>query len=106
MLKIPGNLIRSINLGEVRVWDVRTPLEFIHGHIDGAVNMPLDNIDWFLTQADCCDKTIVTCSSGDKRSSRVYTMLKAKGVDVIDGGDWAQLNRMLRENGIGGANIV
>ena len=106
MLKIPDNLIRSLNLGEVEIWDVRTPMEFIHGHIEGALSMPLDNMDWFLSQAGCCDKTIVTCSSGDNRSSTVYQMLKSKGVDVIDGGNWEHLNILLKDSNVGNKNIV
>jgi len=106
MFKKTDNLIRKFNLGEVQIWDVRTPLEFIHGHVEGAVNMPLDNIDWYLSQADSCDKTIITCSSGDNRSSTVFKLLKSKGVNVIDGGDWAILKRLLRDNNVGNEQIV
>lgn len=74
--------------------DVRTVAEFNEGHIEGATNIPVEELDRYLDRLPK-DKTIVVyCRSGN-RSATAATLLKNEGfssVYDIDGGliAWGQ----------------
>ncbi|WP_309649264.1 rhodanese-like domain-containing protein [Nocardioides sp.] len=84
------------------VLDVREPLEWEHGHIEGAVHVPLGELTERL--ADLPDaQTLVVCKVGG-RSGQAVGYLAQQGYDVVnlDGGmlDWAAAGRpMVSENG-------
>lgn len=64
--------------------DVRSKEEFIRGHIPGAVNIPLDQLDSHpamdaLQTERCC---ILCCQSGG-RSQRAATTFKARGFKTL-----------------------
>ena len=76
--------------------DVRTPMEFFHGHIEGAKNVPIEMIDnWFETISRC-EKPIIICAGWDNRSTRACEKLRSRGVKVIDGGNWESLEEKFR----------
>ena len=59
------------------ILDVRTANEYARGHIEGAVNIPLDQIDLATTEL-AGRKLYVHCASG-ARSRRAVAALKAAG---------------------------
>lgn len=59
------------------VLDVRTAQEYQMGHIEGAVNIPLDQIDRAATEL-AGKKLYVHCASGT-RSRQAVAQLKAAG---------------------------
>lgn len=70
--------------------DVRTPGEFASGHIDGAVNLPLDQVEAHLARiADhAAGPVVVICQAGG-RATRAAEALSGAGltdVTVLDGG--------------------
>ncbi len=75
----------AINEGAILV-DVRSAGEFATGHIEGSINIPLDQLSFQLQRLKK-DKTIVVfCRSGN-RSKAAKTILQQKGfINVIDGG--------------------
>lgn len=76
-----------------RVLDVRTPGEFASGHLPGAVNVPVQELEqkWASLKVPADRPVVVYCRSG-ARSSRAKSMLEAFGVKkVVDVGpmpDW------------------
>ena len=75
----------------VSVLDVREPVEWAHGHIDGAVHIPLRELPGRL--GDVPDgQTLVVCKVGG-RSAQAVAYLSQQGYDVanLDGGlvEWA-----------------
>ncbi|MEU8403629.1 rhodanese-like domain-containing protein [Nonomuraea sp. NPDC048892] len=75
---------------DVLVVDVRTPAEFGSAHIDGAINLPLDQVDAHLRRvvADAGGRLLLICQSGN-RAERARTALSDAGlsdVAVLDGG--------------------
>jgi rhodanese-related sulfurtransferase len=77
------------------VLDVREPEEWRHGHIEGAVHIPLAELPTRL--ADVPDgQTLVVCKVG-ARSARAAGYLLQQGRDVVnlDGGmlDWEAAGR-------------
>lgn len=58
--------------------DVRTPMEFRSGHIQGAVNVPVDELPRRMDEVPAGRAVVVYCRSG-ARSARAVRMLEAAG---------------------------
>ena len=66
-----------------RLVDVRTPTEFAAGHIPGAVNIPLQQLEGRLEELQPKDQTLVLyCRSGN-RSSTAARVLKGAGFSAV-----------------------
>ncbi|MGV3619983.1 MAG: rhodanese-like domain-containing protein [Archangium sp.] len=64
--------------------DVRTREEFAEGHLDGAVNVPVQELAAFEVPVD--REVVVYCRSG-RRSASAKTQLEGRGVKrVVDVG--------------------
>lgn len=75
---------------DVLVVDVRTAAEFETVHIDGAINLPLDQVDAHLRQiaAGAGGKLLLICQSGN-RATQAQRKLAAAGLSdaiVLSGG--------------------
>ncbi|WP_316740837.1 rhodanese-like domain-containing protein [Streptomyces sp. MK7] len=92
-------------LQELIVIDVRTPGEYTDGHVPGALNSPLDQLDRALPDirnAAERGEVLVVCASG-VRSEKACVQLAEKGVHAValsgGTGAWAaqghELNRPL-----------
>jgi rhodanese-related sulfurtransferase len=62
--------------------DVRTVTEFDDGHIDGAINIPVEEIGDKLDELDKDDELLVYCRTGN-RSGRAVGILKDAGYTRI-----------------------
>lgn len=85
------------------VLDVREPVEWQHGHIEGAVHVPLGELTERLADLPT-GQTLVVCKVGG-RSGHAVGYLAQQGYDVVnlDGGmlDWAASGRpMVSETGL------
>jgi rhodanese-related sulfurtransferase len=86
----------------LHILDVRENVEWEHGHIEGAVHIPLSELPGRV--GDVPDgQILVVCKIGG-RSSQATMYLAAQGHEVVnlDGGmlDWAGAGRpMVSENG-------
>lgn len=72
------------------VVDVRTPAEFETAHLDGAINLPLDQVDAHLNRivADAGGRILLICQSGN-RANQACGKLATAGLDtatVLTGG--------------------
>lgn len=64
--------------------DVRTPGEFAAGHVPGAKNVPLDELEARIAEfGDAGAEVYVICQSG-ARSSRASAALAAKGLHPVN----------------------
>ena len=84
------------------VLDVREPVEWQYGHIDGAVHIPLGELTGRLDEVPD-GQTLVVCKVG-ARSARAVGWLVQQGRDAVnlDGGmlDWESAGRpMVSETG-------
>ncbi|MER6335121.1 rhodanese-like domain-containing protein, partial [Streptomyces sp. NPDC001034] len=80
-------------LHELVVIDVRTPGEFAGGHVPGALNIPLDQLDRALPDIrDAAERgeVLVVCASG-ARSEKACLQLAEKGIHTatLSGGTGA-----------------
>lgn len=77
------------------VLDVREPVEWTHGHIDGALHIPLRDLAQRLAEVPA-GQTLVVCKVGS-RSAQAVGYLVQRGLDAVnlDGGmiEWAGAGR-------------
>jgi rhodanese-related sulfurtransferase len=84
------------------VLDVREPVEWAYGHIEGALHIPMSELPARVDELPD-DQTLVVCKVGS-RSARVVAWLAQQGRDAVnlDGGmlDWEAAGRpMVSETG-------
>lgn len=78
-----------------QIIDVRTKAEFEQGHIQGAINIPLNTLSDHYAMLKK-DAPVITCCASGIRSEHAKNSLKANGfTQVINGGGWLRLNRKL-----------
>lgn len=71
--------------------DIRTPGEFVEGHVKGSVNIPLDSVTQQLAKFKGKKNIIVFCRSGN-RSGQAKSILEQNGVtNVVNGGTWQEV---------------
>lgn len=83
----PQQLQAKLQQGEVKILDVRTPVEFEAIHIAGSELMPLDQLDAERLKSDGIERVIV-CRSGN-RATKAQQQLEAAGCshfEVLEGG--------------------
>jgi rhodanese-related sulfurtransferase len=75
--------------------DVRTPGEFMTGHIKGALNIPINTLVSRLNTLPK-NKPLITCCASGMRSATGRQILISKGYEeVYNGGPWTVLNKKL-----------
>ena len=80
-----GARARELVKAGARLVDVRTPGEFAAGHLPGAVNIPVQELDARLAELHPKDGAIVLyCRSGRRSSSAARTLQSAGFMDVHD----------------------
>lgn len=78
--------------------DVRSPGEYASGHVDGAVNVPLDRIETQLPAlAPDKSQAIILCCASGMRSGMALRALQAMGYQAaINGGATSALALQLQ----------
>jgi len=87
------NLEKIISDGAIII-DVRTEEEFSHGHINGSINIPLDQLadatNWLQKDVPA----VLVCASG-QRSKAAQGLLESSGYQkVYNGGAWDSLGNI------------
>lgn len=93
-----GSGYGNVDVGEARdlisdkadlvVLDVRTVSEYESGHLEGAVNIPVEVLGGHLSELDPNDELLVYCRTGN-RSTTAVGILRENGYDRVyhmDGG--------------------
>ena len=82
----PMLAVAKMNSNDVSIIDVREPHEFIKGHIENAVNIPLgklaNQLSQFAHQKD--NPVIVVCQTGARSVPACKTLTKAGFTDVYN----------------------
>jgi phage shock protein E len=77
----------KINHAETTIVDVRTPGEFVGGHVAGSVNIPLNEVVSRIDELKNMQPMVLCCASGG-RSGQAADYLTEQGLDVVNGGGW------------------
>lgn len=78
--------------GGAIILDVRTKGEFAGGHIQGSINISVDQLTGNLHKLKDKGQPIITCCASGGRSATAKNILLANGfTNVYDGGGWRSL---------------
>ena len=64
--------------------DVRTPAEFRDRHLDGAVNIPVQELAGRVRELGAKERPIVVYCRSGARSASAATLMKNAGYEVVD----------------------
>ena len=88
--------VKALIANGARLVDVRTPEEFARGYAEGAVNIPLQDLQRQLPKLKSWGVPIVAyCRSGN-RSGIAAQILKSNGMEAYNAGSLGQVNAMLK----------
>lgn len=74
------------------VVDVRTRAEFSGGHVNGSVNIPLQEITNHIEEIKAMEQPIIFCCASGGRSGQATQYFKSLGVNCENGGSWLDVN--------------
>jgi rhodanese-related sulfurtransferase len=82
------SLAGEVEQGRFNFIDVRKPEEFAAGHIDGAKNIPVDDLEQRLDSLDRNKMTILYCKAGKRclRAADILSKENFEDVLVLQGG--------------------
>lgn len=76
--------------------DVRSKNEFAGGHINGSINISVDQLGNNLQKLKDKNIIIITCCASGIRSASAKNILKSNGYsNVYNGGGWQTLKRKI-----------
>lgn len=81
--RIDGQAARALVAAGALLLDVRTPAEFARGHIEGARNTPLDQLDQHVAALPRDVPVVIYCASG-RRSDAAARRMATAGFDARD----------------------
>jgi len=86
------NINEIINHPKATLVDVRTKDEFASGHVEGSINIPLNEVPQRVAEFDEMSKPLILCCLSGGRSGQATQFLTDNGIeDVHNGGGWSQV---------------
>ena len=76
---------------ETVIIDVRSPEEFMGGHVAGSINIPLHEIPGRIDELKKHDSLVLCCAAGG-RSGQATAFLQQHGIKCLNGGAWTNVN--------------
>lgn len=95
-----GNRTKKIKDFQSRgaiILDVRGKAEYAQGAIPGSKNISLQEIGSKMNQIKKWNAPIITCCASGMRSASAAALIKAQGIEAMNGGGWFNLNRKLQK---------
>jgi rhodanese-related sulfurtransferase len=86
------------NTNTFTIIDVRTPGEFMGGHIPGRINKPLQVIAQRLEEIKSLPQPIILCCASGNRSGQAAVFLQSCGINCENGGSWIEVNLNYQTN--------
>lgn len=75
--------------------DVRTVDEFVLGHIEGSINIPVQEIMQHIDKIKQMEGPIVFCCESGQRSGMAADYFSSIGVNCSNGGGWRELQSLI-----------
>jgi rhodanese-related sulfurtransferase len=85
------NIEKLIKSGKATIVDVRSPSEFLGGHVVGSINIPLQEVPKRLAEFKKMEHILLCCASGN-RSGQATRFLKQNGIVCENAGSWMDVN--------------
>lgn len=86
------NVEKLIKEKQCTIVDVRTPEEFMGGHVAGSVNIPLQEISNRMDEIRSFKTPLVLCCASGGRSGMAAGFLNQQGIECANGGSWLDVN--------------
>lgn len=88
------NMELLIKSGQCAIIDVRTPAEFMGGHVAGSKNVPLNEVATRIDELKALETPLVLCCASGMRSGQATSILTQAGIECYNGGPWTNVNGM------------
>lgn len=82
--RIHGQRAQALVKGGALLLDVRTPTEFAGGHVEGALNIPVQSLAQRIGELPKGKQIVVYCKSGRRSAVATKMIHEAKLGDVYD----------------------
>lgn len=92
------NIEQIIKENKGTIVDVRSPEDFMGGHVAGSVNIPLQEIAQRITEIKTLKTPIILCCASGNRSGQAHRFLSQHAIDCINGGSWLDVNYYQSQN--------
>ena len=76
--------------------DVRTPMEYMGGHVAGSINIPLMEVPDRIEEFRGKTNLVLCCASGG-RSGQATAFLQQHGIECMNGGGWTTVNYLINQ---------
>lgn len=90
----PKKDLGELILNGAIIVDVRTRGEYAGGHVQGSVNIPLDQLDRKISELKKKNKPVITCCASGMRSGSARRILEANGIEAYNGGSWVSVDNL------------
>ena len=88
------NMETILKSGACTIIDVRTPGEYLGGHVADSKNIPLSEIAARIVEISALPQPIVLCCASGLRSAQATSLLKKAGLECCNAGTWTKLNNL------------
>ena len=88
------NFKELINDGAVII-DIRSPVEYNEGHLQGSKNYPLESIRNKVNELKKQGKPVITVCRSGARSEMAKGILQSSGIVAYNGGAWTSLKNKI-----------
>ena len=86
------NIQELLKENQCTVVDVRSPEEFQGGHVNGSINIPLQDVPMQIEKLKSIQKPLILCCASGNRSGQAQRFLLAQGIECTNGGSWLDVN--------------
>lgn len=86
------NVEQLVQNNEGTIVDVRTPMEFMGGHVADSFNIPLNEIGGRINELKQMKSPLILCCASGGRSGQAAGYLNSIGIDCINAGPWTTVN--------------
>jgi len=86
------NIEKLIKEKQGTIVDVRTPEEFMGGHVAGSINIPLQELNTRINELKALQAPLILCCASGGRSGMATQLLKQQGIECANAGSWLDVN--------------
>jgi len=86
-----------MNTGGYTIVDVRSEMEFEMGHVEGSMNIPLQQVPDHLEDLANMKQPLVLCCASGNRSGQAVAYLRQQGIECENWGGWVDVKFRLQE---------
>ena len=83
--------LMALKAAGVKIVDVRTPAEFATAHVEGSVNIPLDQFEARMGEIDFGQPVLLCCLSGGRSGMAKQILERAGHTQAHNAGPWTTL---------------